>query len=168
MVKPLRDELYCQLIKQLSNNTNPSSRSKGWDLMLLCIAHFPPNGEMENYLEMFLRTKAQPPDKYVNMHHQTLYHGERNAPPTEADIQQILQGGQVERSISSLPREQVHAAPRIPFLFWNIFRRVFCLVYSSSIGLLSSQPGYHFFHSLRFKLSMPVESFDLHFSARLI
>merc|ERR1719473_2372797 len=109
MVKPLRDELYCQLIKQLSNNTNPSSRSKGWDLMLLCIAHFPPNGEMENYLEMFLRQKSQPPDKYVNLHHQTLYHGERHAPPTEADIQQILQGGNVERSISSLPREQAMA-----------------------------------------------------------
>eukprot|EP00808_Paulinella_micropora_P005871 g56997.t1 len=107
--KPLRDELYCQLIKQLTNNPNSSSVHKGWDLMLLCIAHFPPNTEMENYLEMFLRTKGNPPSKYYNLLHRTLYYGEKQSPPTDSEINSILSSGEVERSVSSLPREQAMA-----------------------------------------------------------
>lgn len=38
----LRTEIYCQLIKQLTNNPSGPSAAKGWDAMVLCLATFPP------------------------------------------------------------------------------------------------------------------------------
>ena len=50
-----RDEIYCQLCKQLTNNPNDISSRYGWELMTTCISFFPPGNEFENYLEAFLR-----------------------------------------------------------------------------------------------------------------
>lgn len=53
----IRNEIYCQLIKQLSDNESqcPTSLADGWNLMLLCLSSFPPTPDFENYLELFLR-----------------------------------------------------------------------------------------------------------------
>lgn len=54
----LRPEIYCQLIKQLTNNPSPESSSKGWTLCLMCLLHFPPGSALENYLHIFIRKHA--------------------------------------------------------------------------------------------------------------
>jgi hypothetical protein len=87
---PIRDEIYCQLMKQLSNNPLPESKRKGWNLMQLCLDTFPPGPEFENYLEFFLRQQANPPDQYINLLHQTLFGGARVAAPQEAEMTQII------------------------------------------------------------------------------
>ena len=46
----LRREAYCQIIKQLTNNPNPDSHVKAWELMLLMLDNIPPNRDLENYL----------------------------------------------------------------------------------------------------------------------
>jgi len=113
--KELRDEVYCQLIKQLTNNPKSDSRQKGWDLMTLCLATFPPNSEMENYLEMFLRTKASPPEKFVNLFHETFYYGGKTSAPSESEMTHIIQQGEVKRNEASLPRtEAIKLAPPPP------------------------------------------------------
>ena len=48
---PLRDEMYLQLCKQLSNNPDNESKRKGWNLMQLFLDTFPPSEEFENYIE---------------------------------------------------------------------------------------------------------------------
>ena len=48
--KWLRDEIYCQLVKQLTNNPHHDSVNKGWWLMSICLETFPPPPEFENYL----------------------------------------------------------------------------------------------------------------------
>lgn len=47
----LRDEIYCQLCKQLTNNTNEPSL--GWELMGFCVSVFPPSQHFLKYLGAF-------------------------------------------------------------------------------------------------------------------
>lgn len=44
----LRSEIYCQIVKQLTQNPNGPSMAKGWDAMLICLATFPPRQLQSN------------------------------------------------------------------------------------------------------------------------
>lgn len=57
--KWLRDEIYCQLIKQLTNNPHHDSVNKGWWLMSICLETFPPPPEFENYLGQPQRNEGE-------------------------------------------------------------------------------------------------------------
>jgi myosin-7 len=50
----LRDEAFCQIIKQLTDNPSEESRRKGWQMMLLCLMCFAPSPRFENYLGVWL------------------------------------------------------------------------------------------------------------------
>ncbi|KAJ4455341.1 putative Rho GTPase activation protein [Paratrimastix pyriformis] len=56
----LRDELYCQLYKQTNSNPSSEGTLKGWQLMALCSATFPPTRDFEMSLLAFLDAKAHP------------------------------------------------------------------------------------------------------------
>jgi len=51
----LRDEIYVQLCKQLSQNPSPNSLILGWQLMAVIVISFPPSKNFESYLEQFIR-----------------------------------------------------------------------------------------------------------------
>ena len=55
--KALRDEIYIQLIKQLTNNPRPESVAKGWQLMCMCVGTFPPSLDFEMYLMHYILDK---------------------------------------------------------------------------------------------------------------
>uniref|UniRef100_A0A4W4H1U9 Myosin VIIBb n=1 Tax=Electrophorus electricus TaxID=8005 RepID=A0A4W4H1U9_ELEEL len=43
IVRPdIRDEIYCQICKQLTNNKNKNSSNQGWILLSICLGIFPP------------------------------------------------------------------------------------------------------------------------------
>ncbi|KAF8259441.1 hypothetical protein EI94DRAFT_1773929 [Lactarius quietus] len=50
----LRDEVYCQVMKQLTNNPNSESAFRGWQLMCVLLVTFPPSKNFEPYLHAFL------------------------------------------------------------------------------------------------------------------
>lgn len=51
---PIRDEIYLQLMKQLTLNPTPNSVALGWQIMCMCVITFPPSVDFENYLLNFL------------------------------------------------------------------------------------------------------------------
>jgi len=50
----LRDEIYAQLMKQLTKNPGANSIAKGWQILIMCLSTFPPSKEFEAYLINFL------------------------------------------------------------------------------------------------------------------
>jgi myosin-7 len=58
----LRDEVYCQLVKQTTNNDNLDSNLKGWQLMAICCGAFPPSNDFEPYLRSYLQKHREKPD----------------------------------------------------------------------------------------------------------
>ncbi|KAI8872539.1 hypothetical protein GQ42DRAFT_161225 [Ramicandelaber brevisporus] len=50
----LRDEVYCQLCRQLRSNPSSQSAHKGWRLMCVFASAFPPSKELECYLKNFV------------------------------------------------------------------------------------------------------------------
>merc|ERR1719326_1661354 len=50
----IRDEVYLQVMKQLTNNPSPRSSLMGWQLMLLLCQAAPPSDELIEFIRYFL------------------------------------------------------------------------------------------------------------------
>jgi len=113
----LRDEMYMQLMKQLTLNPDSESKRKGWQLMLIMLDCFAPTGEFENHVEFFLRSQLPDPEasQYINTIHQTIYGGNRpNGAPKEQEVQQILSHTSPFRLGFDPSTEIAYEAPAVP------------------------------------------------------
>ncbi|RXM97133.1 Talin-1 [Acipenser ruthenus] len=59
-VQGLRDELYIQLCRQTTENFRYDSLSRGWELMAICLAFFPPTPKFHSYLEGYIYRHMDP------------------------------------------------------------------------------------------------------------
>jgi len=50
----LRDEIFCQISKQLTANQKLPSVLQGWKLMALCVSSFPPSRDFQDYLSNYI------------------------------------------------------------------------------------------------------------------
>lgn len=81
-VDELRDEIYVQVIKQITNNPNSEGTRKGKKLLELCLLSFPPSPEFENYLEIYFRKEDPSPENPKRRQlHNIVYSGPAAAPP---------------------------------------------------------------------------------------
>ncbi|DAZ96795.1 TPA: hypothetical protein N0F65_007056 [Lagenidium giganteum] len=53
----LVDEIYLQLMKQLTKNPKRDSSIRGWSLFAMCASSFAPSAALERYVAMFLRAQ---------------------------------------------------------------------------------------------------------------
>ncbi|KAI5118195.1 hypothetical protein M0805_005549 [Coniferiporia weirii] len=91
----LRDEIYCQLVKQVTGNPNPESVFRGWQLLCVLLVTFPPSKNFEAYLRSFISQHAFQTEgrvdimaKYCQQRLSIISKkGPRGKPPTLAEIE---------------------------------------------------------------------------------
>ncbi|KAK1900154.1 Unconventional myosin-VIIa [Dissostichus eleginoides] len=85
--EPLKDEIYCQIIKQLTDNHVKYSEEKGWELLWLCTGLFPPSNMLLPHIQRFLQSKKHHPLSGDCM--QRLHKALRKYPPHLVEVEAI-------------------------------------------------------------------------------
>ncbi|XP_044218105.1 unconventional myosin-VIIa [Thunnus albacares] len=86
--RDLRDEIYCQICKQLQDNNNRNSYFRGWILLSLCLGIFPPSDRFIRYLQSFIRSAPGGYASYcAERLRRTVMNGVRGEPPAWMELQ---------------------------------------------------------------------------------
>ncbi|XP_034557691.1 myosin VIIAa [Notolabrus celidotus] len=89
--EPLKDEIYCQIIKQLTDNHVKYSEEKGWELLWLCTGLYPPSNMLLPHIQRFLQSKKHHPlsGDCMQRLHKSLRNGSRKYPPHLVEVEAI-------------------------------------------------------------------------------
>ncbi|XP_066444369.1 unconventional myosin-VIIa [Eleutherodactylus coqui] len=89
--EPLKDEIYCQILKQLTDNHIKYSEEKGWELLWLATGLFPPSNVLLPHVQRFIQSRKQHALASDCMHRlqRALRNGSRKYPPHLVEVEAI-------------------------------------------------------------------------------
>ncbi|KAF1397876.1 Unconventional myosin-XV, partial [Spheniscus humboldti] len=109
----LRDEVYCQIIKQVTNNTSskPESCQKGWRLLYILAAYYKCSEVLRPFLLAFLKDASRHPElpfqgiaKACEQNlRKTLQFGGRSLFPSSMELRAMVAGRSAKRQLFLLP-----------------------------------------------------------------
>ncbi|XP_054173289.1 myosin XVB isoform X10 [Homo sapiens] len=83
----LRDEIYCQVIKQVTGHPRPEHCTRGWSFLSLLTGFFPPSTRLMPYLTKFLQDSGPSQElarsSQEHLQRTVKYGGRRRMPPPE-------------------------------------------------------------------------------------
>eukprot|EP01133_Synstelium_polycarpum_P010708 gene10708-12454_t len=91
----LRDEIYCQIVRQLTNHPKRDNKLRGWELMAAICGSFPPKQRLLKYVSSFLLHRGSDADDdgfaaYAFSRLQAVSAlGSRALPPVEAEFEAV-------------------------------------------------------------------------------
>ncbi|CAE6452501.1 unnamed protein product [Rhizoctonia solani] len=126
----LRDEIYCQVVKQLTDNPSPESAFRGWQLLCVLLVTFPPSKNFEGYLRSFMLTKVKHTEGRIDVMAKYCLHrlpviakkGPRGKPPTATEITNAADSAfnpsTFGESLSAIMRlqERTYANSKVPII----------------------------------------------------
>ncbi|NXF52904.1 MYO15 protein, partial [Oceanites oceanicus] len=109
----LRDEVYCQIIKQVTNNTSskPDSCQRGWRLLYILAAYYKCSEVLRPFLLAFLQDASRQPElpfhgiaKACEQNlRKTLQFGGRSLFPSSMELRAMVAGRSAKRQLFLLP-----------------------------------------------------------------
>ncbi|TMS09553.1 hypothetical protein E3U43_002212 [Larimichthys crocea] len=106
--KDIRDEIYCQICKQLVNNKNGKSRMQGWGLLSICLGIFPPTDLFMKYLESFVRKGPSGYGEYCTERLRRIKaNGERKELPCWTELQAVKTKKPIEVNVTLMDDQTI-------------------------------------------------------------
>ncbi|CAG9767592.1 unnamed protein product [Ceutorhynchus assimilis] len=164
-IEMLKDEVYCQIMRQLTFNRMSISEEKGWELMYLLTGSFVPSINLLEETKKFLKTRVHPfVETCLQRLHKTQKVGPRKYPPYSIEVEAIQTRSMEIYHKIYFPDDtdeafEVDSMTRASDLCNNIAMRLD----------ISSTDGFSLFVAISDKLfSIPKESFFYDFLSELI
>uniref|UniRef100_A0A8C8FL69 Myosin VIIBb n=1 Tax=Oncorhynchus tshawytscha TaxID=74940 RepID=A0A8C8FL69_ONCTS len=167
---PLQDEVYCQIMRQMTSNSSRMSVDYGWQLMWLCTGLFSPSQSLLRYTQRFLESRPREPlaADCLQRLQMLLSMEPRKLPPHQVEVDAIQQNSnQIFHKIhfpnDSTELFEVTSTTRIRDLVRNIAYKLI-LASADGYGLFMKTPNKvnfnledqnYFFDSLRQTTDQP-------------
>ena len=138
----LRDEIFCQILKQIHNNPSEESLMKGWQLLAICAGTYPPSAEFEPYVMYFCEKHKSDNEKINSLAvaaqkriRATQKQGPRINVPTSVEIEAVRHGDPVAIRVQKLDNTSV----TVPAHSWTTVKELSNMV-THKLGLKDGEP----------------------------